>query len=1137
MLRGTRPPPIRSATGVGIARAPLLPLKLASADDPPDLTWFDELPGGNAPAWTPEHLVDTIDELEHWKHKQIQTTPTMLRVNRVLAWLASELARKRKAKPAPLKRGAVRPEQPETLRAHKTIVYTSATALREEIGRIRTYLPYASAGERRILAIELPGLLAQFQDSRAAAEGDRRTNEVAQALSQSTSGARAELLDMAQRVDTIRPVPGKPGVQALYGAHSVILLSDHEAAALRANLRLALDQAAARVRSVNQDTFADGSEWIDHNEAHRRVGSVVAWYGRDPIATEEAALDYVVKSNILLNLYHADRGKDLPLAKTALLVVDAAELARMGVEESASAQEHALATAGKWLTALKVSETILTTMVAMEGAEVVGPRAAGFFRGVGLPGAAASVAGGATTIAVVATADGLLHAVPATLGARLFGSPDDDLGAVFTDEFWAGAKEGAFAATSVQATLGFDKLLGVAASDVSRLGKFRSITAGGLGNATSGLAQSLIERRGLADTALTGGLDFVVGGAGRGFGFLTRGAPPRVREFANTLFGATTSALISAKQGGNAIEIAGAAAQGGALMGKERPADEQATATARGLRAGEWVRSRAIDVIAATMLGAELPGFRGPGSGGERIVLTDTAPRPALLSGGPALRAPTPNLVATREQPVAIAPASGSWTAVPATDPQGATGAPLPVAEAPPAAEAAPAAVVSRPTEKAPQAGTIRPGGTAPGREAAAAGSFRAELAAARPDVAARFAELDAAFARSGEEGAAPSAAFDAAMSVLERKGMGPEGRQAVERLFEPGQGQAQVSAGRARRAAGAMERVAAVVTEREDLLSPEGQDRYQRAVRGLAKEVLSAYGNRRTLDGAPLSSRDSPELARAMQEMQRTLDSSPEASLRDPVARLLELMRLRDAAARAGEILRSYGPQFTATPRAGEPTPVADRLVAGVPERLITVEASGVVSEPLARDLPGLGLEEYMLPPRELADLPTRARGLGQRLAQLLAKWHRAHLIGPGFGTELFTGMMLAPESVNLRAQNEGVEHFIRTAAAVEGVTVEVKATAHGRRLEVPLRRGRPEQIDVLSRVEYSITVTHEQGATRTYEVTIEIGDPPGGEIRVDSTIPPTAPGGDVLATFPRITPVPTPPTARTGTAGRTQP
>jgi hypothetical protein len=649
VLRGTRPAPIRAGTGVGIACAPL-PFKLASVDDPPDLTWFDELPGGDAPAWTSQHLADTIDELEHWKRKQIQTTPTMLRVNQALAWLATELERKPKAKPAPLTRGAAaaRPEQPETLHAQKTIVYKSAAALREEIGRIRTYLPYASVDERRILAIELPGLLAQFQNSRAAAEDDRRMNEVAQALSRSASGAPAELIEVAQRVDTIRPVPGEPGIKGLYWAHSVFRLTDQEAAALRANVLLALDQVAARVRSVNHETYRDGRDFIDHNEANRHVARVVTWYGQDPIAAEEAALDYVMNSNRHLNFYQADRGKDVPLRVLAQLVLSAADLAQTGVVASESAQGHAFATAGKWLTTLQVSKTVLTTMVATKGAEFVGPRATGFFQGVGLSGAAAPIAGGATTIAVVATADGLLHAVPATLGARLFGSRD----AVFTDEFWAGAKEGAFAATSVQATLGFDRLLGVTAGDVSRLGKIRSITAGGLANATAGLAQSLIERRGLRDTALSAGLDFTVGGAGRSLGFLTKGATPRVRGFVNTLFGATASGWITAIRSGNPIEIAGAAALGGTLMGKERTANEHAAAMARGRRAGGWVRSRAIDVIAAASLGtAALPPFRGSGSGGDPIVLTDTVPRPGLLSGGPALRAPTLDLFATQGQP------------------------------------------------------------------------------------------------------------------------------------------------------------------------------------------------------------------------------------------------------------------------------------------------------------------------------------------------------------------------------------------------------------------------------------------------------------------------------------------------------
>ena len=139
-----------------------------------------------------------------------------------------------------------------------------------------------------------------------------------------------------------------------------------------------------------------------------------------------------------------------------------------------------------------------------------------------------------------------------------------------------------------------------------------------------------------------------------------------------------------------------------------------------------------------------------------------------------------------------------------------------------------------------------------------------------------------------------------------------------------------------------------------------------------------------------------------------------------------------------------------------------------------------------------------------------------------LLRGWQRAHLIGPGFGTELFTGMMLAPEHVNQHAQNKGVEHFIRTAAEIEGAEVSVRVRADGRRLEVPLRGGGTEHIDVLTQIDYSITITLEGGRTETHRVRITIGPPPEGAVRVDSTIPATAPGGDVLATFPRIPPPP---------------
>lgn len=417
------------------------------------------------------------------------------------------------------------------------------------------------------------------------------------------------------------------------------------------------------------------------------------------------------------------------------------------------------------------------------------------------------------------------------------------------------------------------------------------------------------------------------------------------------------------------------------------------------------------------------------------------------------------------------------------------------------------------------------PAPAGPGAEPPTAGAFREELGGRRPDVAARFAEADAAFEHSeNPEGSQPlGATFDAALATLEAHGMGPEGYAAVERQLRPS-GDEGISAGRLRRTVEAVQRLADIVTLRPELLTETGQVRYRAEVRDIAQKVDSAYRNGRTLEGTRLSTPRSPELAEAMTGMHRAIDGEATSPTRDNVARLMELMAMRDQVARAAEVLRSYGPKFTASEHvAPGRTPAQESLILGVGERAFTVDASGTLGEPLARDLPGLGLEEYMLAPRKLADLPTRTRGLGGRLAELLRGWHRAHLIGPGFGTELFTGMMLAPEEVNLHAQNEGVEAFIRAAAADPNFSdVSVRATAHGRRLEVPLTKGRAEHVDILRRVDYTIDITvkgHEgQEAVRTHRVVIDVGDPPSGAIRVYSDLPAGVPGADVLASFPPL-------------------
>jgi hypothetical protein len=44
------------------------------------------------------------------------------------------------------------------------------------------------------------------------------------------------------------------------------------------------------------------------------------------------------------------------------------------------------------------------------------------------------------------------------------------------------------------------------------------------------------------------------------------------------------------------------------------------------------------------------------------------------------------------------------------------------------------------------------------------------------------------------------------------------------------------------------------------------------------------------------------------------------------------------------------------------------------------------------------------------------------------LPGYHRAHLLGPGLGADMPQGILYAPADVNLRLQNSGIEHMIRT-------------------------------------------------------------------------------------------------------------
>jgi hypothetical protein len=135
-----------------------------------------------------------------------------------------------------------------------------------------------------------------------------------------------------------------------------------------------------------------------------------------------------------------------------------------------------------------------------------------------------------------------------------------------------------------------------------------------------------------------------------------------------------------------------------------------------------------------------------------------------------------------------------------------------------------------------------------------------------------------------------------------------------------------------------------------------------------------------------------------------------------------------------------------------------------------------------------------------------------------MFAGYQEAHLIGPGFGGELFQGMALAPDNFNLVAQNQGIENFIRTARDA-GVEVPIEVTYKITRLAVPMADGGFEYLDVLTGASY--TISRPQSSAPPLQVIFELEEPPSRAWRtVRNDIPAGAPGADVLAAGQRPPP-----------------
>jgi hypothetical protein len=285
-----------------------------------------------------------------------------------------------------------------------------------------------------------------------------------------------------------------------------------------------------------------------------------------------------------------------------------------------------------------------------------------------------------------------------------------------------------------------------------------------------------------------------------------------------------------------------------------------------------------------------------------------------------------------------------------------------------------------------------------------------------------------------------------------------------------------------------------------------ESRRRGEEALRW-GQEVIDAYTEGRTLERtvAPVPVAHHPELTARLQRLQRAMRAYRAAQHTSPAAAQRAEEQLRTWVSEADGILRSWGRRFETTtiethvpirPDPAAPAESIDARTLAV-RRTVTatpglatasaadlfhalavdepmVRGTGVLSEPLARNLPGVGLEAHTPSPQQVRTWVTDPPWLASRLADLLTfaghVWERAHLIGPGFGGELFEGLMLAPRGVNQVAQNRGIEAFLRHAADVLDADVHVTVEVHGRRLAVPLADGTFEHLDIMESVHYRV-------------------------------------------------------------------
>ncbi|QDB79400.1 DUF4157 domain-containing protein [Georgenia wutianyii] len=343
---------------------------------------------------------------------------------------------------------------------------------------------------------------------------------------------------------------------------------------------------------------------------------------------------------------------------------------------------------------------------------------------------------------------------------------------------------------------------------------------------------------------------------------------------------------------------------------------------------------------------------------------------------------------------------------------------------------------------------------------------------------------------------------LDRAVESLERAGMLTDRDRGVivDSLRATTADDGRVSRGTLEARVRRLERLAAGLGEHGE---PRRDSRVDQLTADL-EELRQGFAAGRSVEALPRPVDHTPGVVATMtQELtaaQQALDGLRRFATMTPVEFGLAFERARSLVARARERLRALGdPHIRGTETPGEWGRATRRpfdRFQDVEQTQVVATAEGRITEGLDRSLPEVGLERYTLSASELGGLGVRP-ALRSRLASFFRGFHRAHMSGPGFGSELLQGLWFAPDTFNLRTQNRGIEAVIRKAHDL-GWTVDVAIRAQGTRLRVPTADGSVE-VSVLDSITYEVQyspTSDEPGSVR--RITFEVGGRTGRQVTI---------------------------------------